>query len=834
MFGKFRNSIVGKIIAGYALVVCLAFVTTLVSMYTAYKNRKIDKLVSEAYYPMILSLKETEILLSDSYKLTNNWIYQPNVKEKERLKLIHSVEVAAQRENILAIADRFDSDSAKLKTEKMMASIDLVVEEEKTVMQKLAKDESYSDDVAVDEAITAMDQKITSAFNKSTKQINELLKQQNQLLDEAKADKEASSAMLSALYVGNLILFVIIGIYATYISMNSVTKPISALSDLILMLSKGKFVSVTMKKSKDEIGRMAEAIENMLNGLRKKIEFAESIGKGNYDSRFELLSEEDAMGQALMQMRDNLSQAASEDRKRNWATEGLAKFADILRSKNDSLADLSDSIISNLVKYMNANQGALYLINDDNKSDTYLEMIACYAYNRKKYLNSRVDIGQGIVGQCVLEKGTIYMTDIPKDYVRITSGLGEALPRNLLIVPLKLDETVFGVVELASFEGIESYKTDFVEKLGESIASTISSVKVSERTKKLLNETQVQAEQMRAQEEEMRQNMEELSATQEDMQRVLNEAQGKERYMNDLINSSSDSILTVDRDYGVVNFNDTFASTYISQGIKIEKGFDLRGIFSGDEWLKFKNHYDRVFRGETFEITESYQSHGFDSYFLISYSPLRNNKGEVIGAAVFAKDTTQIKQKETYLNNIINAYNDAILTVDLNRKIVMFNDYLAKTYAAQGIQITQGMEVFLLSPPEKRAHSEENYLKAFAGETITEKQIYFDRHYEITTKPLTNTEGRIVGATVFTKEITEHIKLVNESQQRLEEVRAQEEELRQNMEEMQAIQEDTEKVRETAAIKFQNAEKEYKLRIEMLEKILSEKGKPFVAQNSSN
>jgi PAS domain S-box-containing protein len=519
MFKKFKNSIVGKIMLGYAVIILLAFITTLVSMYSAWQNRKTDTLVSEAYYPMVLTLKETEMMASETYKLTNNWIYQPSFEEKEKLKNIHAKEVALQKEKLSTIASKFDNEVAT-EGQDIVAAFEALVLDEQFVMETLSNDTSYSNDVIVDEAITGMDKRITPSYKKLTELITIGSDHLKQLLIEAKEQKEASSKMLSYLYISNIVLFLLIGVYATYFSISFITKPIAGLSDLITTLSKGKFVSVTLKKGKDEIGRMAEAIENMLIGLKGKVEFAENIGKGNYETNFEQLSEDDTMGEALIRMRNNLKQAADEDRKRNWATEGLAKFADILRSRNDNLSELSDSIISNLVKYMGVSQGALFLVNDDDQQDTFIELVACYAYNRKKYLNKRIELGEGVTGQCILERDTIYMSDVPEDYLKITSGLGEALPKNLLIVPLKLNENIFGVVEIASFQTIESYQIEFVQKLGESIASTIASVKVNGRTKKLLEETQVQAEQMRAQEEEMRQNMEELSATQEEMHRA--------------------------------------------------------------------------------------------------------------------------------------------------------------------------------------------------------------------------------------------------------------------------------------------------------------------------
>ena len=318
-----------------------------------------------------------------------------------------------------------------------------------------------------------------------------------------------------------------IAIAAYYYISVVIKRPLINIISIIKKISSGNLDTVIDDKildKKDEVGDIADAMKQLQQGLREKAEFARKIGEGSLDDTFKKLSENDELGEALLNMqaslknaRDDEDKRKAEDAKRNWITEGQAKFAEILRQNDGDVSELSYNIISNMVKYMGINQGGLFIINDDDKNDKFLELTACYAFDRRKYLEKRIAIGEGLVGTCFLEAQSIYMKQIPQEYIRITSGLGDENPSALLIVPLKLNEEIFGVMELASFKPFEKHHIDFTERIGEIIASSISGLRITSRTSVLLEKSQQQAEEMRAQEEEMRQNMEELSATQEAM-----------------------------------------------------------------------------------------------------------------------------------------------------------------------------------------------------------------------------------------------------------------------------------------------------------------------------
>jgi len=275
----------------------------------------------------------------------------------------------------------------------------------------------------------------------------------------------------------------------------------------------------------NEVGNLATRINETLENLKDATDFVMAIGEGNLeiDYREKLDNGYDRgkneLADSLIVMQGKLKAMNEEERKRQWSNEGLAKFVDILRSSSDNIQTLGDTIIASLVQYTKSNQGGLYILNDEDESNKFLELISLFAFDIKKFEQRRVKLGEGILGQTFLEKETTYLNSVPEEYIRITSGLGDAPPKTVLMVPLKVDKDVYGIVELASFQEFKQHEIAFVEKLGESIASTLAAVRAAERNKQLIEQFQQQTEEMKAQEEEMRQNMEELQATQEEISR---------------------------------------------------------------------------------------------------------------------------------------------------------------------------------------------------------------------------------------------------------------------------------------------------------------------------
>lgn len=373
------------------------------------------------------------------------------------------------------------------------------------------------------------------------------------------------------------------------------------------------------------------------------LDFVENLRSGDLEKDIPELKSNDQLSLSLQKLREYLilskheeAQRRIEEKQRAWVTQGFAQFGELLRNNNDNLEALSYDIISYLVNYMKINQGGFFLINHNDLGGKFYELKAFVAYDRRKFADKIVQWGEGLIGRCGLEMETIYMTDIPNNYLSVTSGLGEANPRSLLIVPLKTNDEIYGVIELASFNHFEKFEIEFIEKAAESIASTISTVKINIQTAKLLRETQIQAEKMLQQEEELRQNLEEMQATQEESDR-------REIEMKGILEAIDHSVISCEfeTDGTLLSVNQMFLKTFRYSMEEIE-GQNLKIFYFKDDIPKLEKILSDIRNGMNFKDRIRRRTKLGEEIFLLStFTPVMDSEGEIIKILSLETDVTE-------------------------------------------------------------------------------------------------------------------------------------------------------------------------------------------------
>ena len=377
-------------------------------------------------------------------------------------------------------------------------------------------------------------------------------------IDTSEVEAQFNVLFQRFLIAGGIILLLALAV--SLIFSRFLIDSLLSLRDTFALLGKGILPDKVVRRGEDEIGQMGEATDHLVQALRRTANFAHKIGEGAYDTEFTPQSDQDTLGNALLNMRDSIQNAEKRDTERNWIVTGVAEVGEILRSHND-LEALGNEVIAYVAKKINAIQGAFYVVDDENEEGTLINMRASYAYNKQKHLKAQFRMAEGLVGQAAIEQDTLVRTEIPYDYVTVTSGLlGDQRPEALLIVPLITNEQVYGVLEFAGFEKFSARDVKFVEEISLITARTVFNIKVNERTRRLLSESQEMSNELQEQQEVLRQNAEEMQATQEELQRTNSEladqVQEVERTQNRmaslLVNASE--VITIYEEDGAIRY----------------------------------------------------------------------------------------------------------------------------------------------------------------------------------------------------------------------------------------------------------------------------------------
>ncbi|MBT1698788.1 response regulator [Fulvivirgaceae bacterium PWU4] len=252
--------------------------------------------------------------------------------------------------------------------------------------------------------------------------------------------------------------------------------------------------------------------QNLTTQVRSISEVASAVTKGDLTRtiRVEAKGEVEALKDTINQMIANLRATTLRNQETDWLKSNLAKFTQMLQGQKD-LNTVTKRILSELAQVVNAHYGAFYILKQDDENMTVkLSLYATYAYKEDKNVPKEFAIGEGLVGQCAFEKERILLTNVPSNYIKISSGLGKSKPTNLIILPVLFENSVKAVIELAALDAFSQTHQDFLSQLTESIGIVLNTIEANTRTEELLAQSQSLASELKVQQEELRRTNDEL------------------------------------------------------------------------------------------------------------------------------------------------------------------------------------------------------------------------------------------------------------------------------------------------------------------------------------
>lgn len=300
----------------------------------------------------------------------------------------------------------------------------------------------------------------------------------------------------------------------------AIVKLIQYLREIVYqanLIAEGDFRSeLELRSEQDELGI---AINKMVDSLNEVVKHTDKVAQGDYDTRLKEKSEKDILARSLNEMSESLKKLYKKNDRQDWIKTGQTKLYEEMRGLSD-INILCKTTISFITKYMGAQIGAFYILDKENNQ---LSMVSSYAFTYRKNFSGTLKIGEGLVGQAALEKEIISVTDIPDDYIRISSAFGSSQPKNLIVIPLLNEGELEGVIEIGAFKQFTLRHLDFLSSISTNIAIALSSVKSRKQLEILFEETEQKSRILKEQQEALKATNEELEEQTEKLKLSENE-----------------------------------------------------------------------------------------------------------------------------------------------------------------------------------------------------------------------------------------------------------------------------------------------------------------------
>jgi len=280
--------------------------------------------------------------------------------------------------------------------------------------------------------------------------------------------------------------------------------------------------SGTWKDLTENVNQLAA---NLTNQVRAIAEVATAVTRGDLSRsiQVEARGEVSYLKDNINEMIRNLKETTQKNAQQDWLKTNLARFTQLLQGQRD-LQAVTSLILSELAPLVSAHHGVFYMM-DSKEADGRLRMLASYGYRSSRKLPTSFLPGEGLVGQCALEKRRIWLTDVPRDYIVVSSGLGAAPPTNIVVLPILFEQQVKAVIEIASLGRFTETHLSFLDQLMESIGVVLNTIEANSRTESLLTQSQSLAQELQQTNQELAEKARLLSEQNNEVERKNREVE---------------------------------------------------------------------------------------------------------------------------------------------------------------------------------------------------------------------------------------------------------------------------------------------------------------------
>jgi len=423
-----------------------------------------------------------------------------------------------------------------------------------------------------------------------------------------------------------------------------------AVNEHFKALNQGEFVKIDKSKVPKELQGPIDGLENFANKFIASGKYLKLLSSGNGKAAPDKSMILDLFYPSILQLNQRfeaLNNQIVEERKKQaeiqWIKEGIDKLTEVMRQEFDNPLLHSNKIIYSLVQYLDIPMGAIYHTKDED-GKIYLEMAASFAYGKEKQLYRKILLGEGMVGSAASEKKTLNLTNVPESYFNLISGFSESKPKNIIVSPIKLNDQIYGVIELASLSRFKDEEIRFVEEVCKAAAYSFALSKVYMDTLYLYEGANLEIAQLKSENESLNIDNEDFKINYKN----LKEQNTDNDYIVDKLNEFA-IMINLDLDGNILEVNSRFEQFFKAEKKKFLHSNYREYMMEASNDFDFENIWRDLRAGFQHELNQKVIIANHEFWLNQHYFPMKDSKGRVKGIKIMAFDITDKMNLENQL-----------------------------------------------------------------------------------------------------------------------------------------------------------------------------------------